>query len=422
MTKDIILPDLGEGIDEVDISEVVVAEGDSIKAEDTLIVLESEKASMEIPSEQNGKVKTVYVKVGDQIKPGDKIVSLEISDQDAAAAAAPEKESSAKKSQPKPDPEPPTLKPTSAPLPPSKSAHASPGVRRLARELEIDLSQVPRTGRKGRLTKEDLHNYIKQRMAGGGPAPMPEIDFSPWGEIEEQPLNKIKRITGERMQQAWNTIPHVTQYDKADITDLDITRKALKKDWAKKEVKITFLPFLMKAVAQVLEEMPEFNSSLNPAGDVLILKKYIHLGIAVDTPQGLMVPVVRDVNKKDVIALSKELMDVSERARSKKIKLDEVKGAGFSISSLGGIGGTYFSPIVNPPEVAILGVSRTAMEPVYNEKEKTFKPRSILPYSLSYDHRVIDGASAARFTARLAELLSDPDSIPGIPSAGKEDK
>lgn len=422
MTKDIILPDLGEGIDEVDISEVVVAEGDSIKAEDTLIVLESEKASMEIPSEQNGKVKTVYVKVGDQIKPGDKIVSLEISDQDAAAAAAPEKESSAKKSQPKPDPEPPTLKPTSAPLPPSKSAHASPGVRRLARELEIALSQVPRTGRKGRLTKEDLHNYIKQRMAGGGPAPMPEIDFSPWGEIEEQPLNKIKRITGERMQQAWNTIPHVTQYDKADITDLDITRKALKKDWAKKEVKITFLPFLMKAVAQVLEEMPEFNSSLNPAGDVLILKKYIHLGIAVDTPQGLMVPVVRDVNKKDVIALSKELMDVSERARSKKIKLDEVKGAGFSISSLGGIGGTYFSPIVNPPEVAILGVSRTAMEPVYNEKEKTFKPRSILPYSLSYDHRVIDGASAARFTARLAELLSDPDSIPGIPSAGKEDK
>lgn len=407
MIKSIPLPDLGEGIDEVDISEVMVSAGDKITADDTLIVLESDKATMEIPGDIAGIVKTVHVNTGDKIKPGDVIIDLEVSDK-AMKKSKPDK--------PKETPAPvktpePVAAPTPDVLPPSDKAHASPAVRRLARELDIDLTKVSRSGPKGRLTKDDLLNYIKERMAKGGRANIPDIDFSAWGPVEDVPLNKIRRLTGERMESAWQTSPQVTQFDQADITELDALRKSLKADWTKKDVRITLLPFLMQAVAALLKEMPDFNSSLHSSREKLVRKNYIHLGIAVDTPDGLVVPVIRDADQKDTVQLSRELMDMSGRARSKKLKPDEFQGAGFTISSLGGIGGTYFSPIVNPPQVAILGVSRASVQPVFDDKKATFIPRTILPFSLTYDHRVIDGAAGARFTSRLAEMLSDPKQL-----------
>jgi len=406
LIKVIKLPDLGEGIEEVDISEVQVAVGDTIDVDDTLIVLESDKATMEIPSEYAGVVKAVHVAVGGTLKPGSPIIDLDV---EGRSEAEPEQSIETAPS------ESPTLStpppPTHAVQPPSTSAHASPSVRRLARELDINLSLVPRTGPKGRLTKDDLLNYIKDRMSKGSRPTLPEVDFSAWGPVEETPLNKIRRLTGERMQAAWQTVPHVTQFDQADITELDELRQSMKTAWAASGVRITLLPFLMKAVALLLKDYPDFNSSLASTGQALILKKYIHLGIAVDTPEGLMVPVIRDVDQKDVAQLSHELMELSERARAKKLTLDELQGATFTISSLGGIGGTYFSPIVNPPQVAILGVSRASVQPVWDSKEATFIPRTILPFSLSYDHRVIDGAAGARFTAQLAKYLSDPETI-----------
>lgn len=404
MIKAIKLPDLGEGIEEVDISEVQVSAGDTIAVDDILIILESEKATMEIPSEYAGVVKAVHVTAGDTLKPGNPIIDLDV---EGLSEPEPSVETAPAKS-PTLSPPPP---PTHAVQPPSASAHASPSVRRLARELDLDLSQVPRTGPKDRLTKDDLLNYIKDRMSKGSRPTLPEVDFSVWGPVEEKPLNKIRRLTGERMQAAWQTVPQVTQFDQADITELDELRQSLKSTWAKSGVRITLLPFLMKAVALLLKDYPDFNSSLASSGQALILKKYIHLGIAVDTPEGLMVPVIRDVDQKDVAQLSRELMDLSERARTKKLTPDELRGATFTLSSLGGIGGTYFSPIVNPPQVAILGVSRASVRPVWNSKEATFIPRTILPFSLSYDHRVIDGAAGARFTAQLTKYLSDPETI-----------
>ena len=415
MIKDILLPDLGEGIEGAEVSEVAVAPGDTITAEDTILVLESDKASMEIPAEVNGTVTEIAVAAGDEVKTGQILIKIEISDSTDAImeepvlseetdqiATSPEKEKP-------PEVTPyPVIEDTSS----TENVFASPGVRRLARELGINLQIIKGSGPKRRVTKDDLNGYIKLQMAmsaGSIPAPQPVIDFSQWGDVEVQKLTKIKRITGERLQQAWQLIPHVTQFDAADITDLDSLRKEVKKAGAEKGIKVTFLPFLMKALSVVLKEMPEFNSSLDHNNENLVLKNYYHLGVAVDTPRGLTVPVVRDVDQKSVFELSDELMDLSSRARDKKLKPNELKGGTFTISSLGGIGGTGFSPIVNPPEVAIMGVSRSAWKEVYDKVSREFVAKFIMPFSLSYDHRVIDGAAAAAFTSRFADVLSDLD-------------
>jgi len=404
MIKDILLPDLGEGIEGAEVSEVAVAPGDTVTAEDVILVLESDKASMEIPAEVNGTVTDISVAAGDEVKTGQPLMKIEISD--SADAVAEEPALSEEKTQEVTLP--PTIEETSS----TDNVFASPGVRRLARELGINLQTIKGSGPKRRVTKDDLNGYIKLQMAmsaGPNPAPQPVIDFSQWGDVEVQKLTKIKRITGERLQQAWQLIPHVTQFDAADITDLDSLRKEVKKAGAEKGIKVTFLPFLMKALSVVLKEMPEFNSSLDHNNENLVLKNYYHLGVAVDTPRGLTVPVVRDVDQKSVFELSDELMDLSSRARDKKLKPNEMKGGTFTISSLGGIGGTGFSPIVNPPEVAIMGVSRSAWKEVYDKVSREFVAKFIMPFSLSYDHRVIDGAAAAAFTSRFADILSDLD-------------
>ena len=410
MIKEIILPDLGEGIDGAEVSEVSVSIGAAVTPDDTILVLESDKASMEIPAEVNGTIAEILVAAGDEVKTGHLLMKIEIFGKE------PEEESPTKeKSAPvlevelkKPEPPQPelVLQDTSS----ADTVFASPGVRRLARELGINLQIIKGSGQKGRITKDDLNGYIKLQMAlssGTIPAPPLEIDFSQWGQIEIQKLTRIKRITGQRLQQAWQSIPHVTQFDEADITDLDAYRTELKTEVAKQGVKITFLPFLMKAVAIVLKEMPEFNSSLDHTGQNLVLKNYYHLGIAVDTPNGLTVPVVRDVDQKSIFDLSEELMDLSSRARNKKLKPDEMKGGTFTLSSLGGIGGTGFSPIVNPPEVAIMGISRSIWKQVFDKTSGEFVTRFAMPFSLSYDHRVIDGAAAAAFTSRFATVLTD---------------
>ena len=415
MIKDIILPDLGEGIEGAEVSEVAVAPGDTITAEDTILVLESDKASMEIPAEVNGTVTEIAVAAGDEVKTGQILIKIEISDSTDAIVEEPVLSEETDQIATSPEKEKPpevTLYPVIEDTSSTEKVFASPGVRRLARELGINLQTIKGSGPKRRVTKDDLNGYIKLQMAmsaGSIPAPQPVIDFSQWGDVEVQKLTKIKRITGERLQQAWQLIPHVTQFDAADITDLDSLRKEVKKAGAEKGIKVTFLPFLMKALSVVLKEMPEFNSSLDHNNENLVLKNYYHLGVAVDTPRGLTVPVVRDVDQKSVFELSDELMDLSSRARDKKLKPNELKGGTFTISSLGGIGGTGFSPIVNPPEVAIMGVSRSAWKEVYDKVSREFVAKFIMPFSLSYDHRVIDGAAAAAFTSRFADVLSDLD-------------
>ena len=410
MIKEIILPDLGEGIDGAEVSEVSVSIGAAVTPDDTILVLESDKASMEIPAEVNGTIAEILVAAGDEVKTGHLLMKIEIfgkepdEESPTKEKSAPVLEVELKK------PEPPQLELVLQDTSSADTVFASPGVRRLARELGINLQIIKGSGQKGRITKDDLNGYIKLQMAlssGTIPAPPLEIDFSQWGQIEIQKLTRIKRITGQRLQQAWQSIPHVTQFDEADITELDAYRKELKTEVAKQGVKITFLPFLMKAVAIVLKEMPEFNSSLDHTGQNLVLKNYYHLGIAVDTPNGLTVPVVRDVDQKSIFDLSEELMDLSSRARNKKLKPDEMKGGTFTLSSLGGIGGTGFSPIVNPPEVAIMGISRSIWKQVFDKTSGEFVTRFAMPFSLSYDHRVIDGAAAATFTARFATVLTD---------------
>ena len=408
MIKKIILPDLGEGIDGAEVSEVSVSVGDIVESDDTILVLESDKASMEIPADVNGSITEILVSAGDELKSGHILMKIELSG-DAPKEKVPVEEKTQKEKLP-PQIERTEPKLHLEDLGSSNTAFASPGVRRLARELGINLQVIKGSGQKNRITKNDLNSYIKLQMAissGSIPAQKQEIDFSQWGEVEVQKLTRINRITGQRLQQAWQTIPHVTQFDNADITDLDSYRKKLKTKAAEQDIKVTFLPFLMKAATIVLKEMPEFNSSLDHTDQNLVLKNYYHLGIAVDTPFGLTVPVVRDVDQKSIIDLSSELMDLSSRARQKKLKPDEIKGGTFTISSLGGIGGTGFSPIVNPPEVAIMGVSRSAWKQVYDKATGEFQPRFIMPFSLSYDHRVIDGASAAAFTSRFASVLCD---------------
>ena len=414
MIKKIHLPDLGEGIESAEVSKVVVGPGDTITAEDTILVLESDKASMEIPAEVNGTVTDVSVSSGDEVKTGQLLIKIEISDSTETVKEEPvlsEEEKQIVKP-PEEKTQDVTLYPITKDTASTDNVFASPGVRRLARELGINLQIIKGTGPKKRITKDDLNGYIKLQIAisaGSIPATQPVIDFSQWGDVEAKKLTKIKQTAGDRLQQAWQLIPHVTQFDAADITDLDALRKEMKKTGAEKGIKVTFLPFMMKALSIILKEMPEFNSSLSHTKQSLILKNYYHLGVAVDTPSGLTVPVVRDVDKKSVFELSAELMDMSARARNKKLKPDELKGGTFTISSLGGIGGTGFSPIVNPPEVAIMGISRSAWKQVYDKESSEFLAKFIMPFSLSYDHRVVDGAAAAAFTLRFADILSDLD-------------
>ena len=415
MIKEIRLPDLGEGIDSAVVSEIPVASGNQISKDEVLLVLESDKASMEIPSDHNGKITEVLIKEGDDVSTNDLLFKMETSDTGSVSKS----EESQVVREPEPEPE---LEPKPEPIPmlkPEKSnvgdgVFASPGVRRLARELGVDLGLIRGTGAKGRTTKNDLHGYIKMRMQDGSGSQKPQresIDFSQWGNVEFLKLTKVNKITGQRLQESWQDIPHVTQHNYADITELDGYRKKIKEEAKKEGKKVTFLPFLMRAVALVLKEMPRFNSSLDEKEESLVIKNYFHMGVAVDTPSGLMVPCVRDVDKKTILELSEELVDISQRARDKKLKPNELKGSSFTISSLGGIGGTSFSPIVNPPEVAILGVSKSEWKPVFNKESGGFEPRYQLPFSLSYDHRVIDGASGASFVERLSTVLGEIDSF-----------
>ena len=410
MLKEILLPDLGEGIDSADVSEILVSVGDSVSIDDIVLVLESDKASMEIPSEEDGKVKEIFVKAGDKVETGSPLISLEISSGDETENK-PEKKEAPFKEEKKEAPfkeEKKEEKLDNKQHISSDKTFASPGVRKLARELDIVLSEVSATGLKGRITKEDLHKYIKLKMSQSGSfgvQSFPKIDFSKWGEIEEKPLTKIQKITGERLQQAWQIIPHVTQFDEADISVLNINRKEKKEEGLKSEIKVTFLPFIIMAAIKTLKEFPVFNSSLNHNQDSLIIKQYYNIGIAVDTPTGLVVPVIKDADKKSILDLSKELMDLSDRARNKKLKPEELSGGSFTISSLGGIGGTNFTPIINPPEVAIMGISKSVWKPVYNDKTKEIIPTLTMPFSLSYDHRVIDGAVGAAFTTFFANSL-----------------
>ena len=422
---EIRLPELGEGITSVEISDVLVAQGDTLKVDDPIIVVETEKASMEIPTTEAGTVESVNVEKGGTISPGDIIiittgdgVQTETDDE----TPAPIKETA----------EPPDGVKSETPVPykatdefisligPTinpelgKPVLASPSVRRFARELGCELKLVNGSGPKGRITQEDVQEYIKGRLAGGGSAlpiiaPGQDLDFSKWGEVEIQSLNKIKKITGKRLQQAWQAIPHVTQFDKCDITKLDKLRLHLKKVNKDKSVKVSLLPFFIKTVCILLKEMPQFNSSLDGSNENIVLKKYLNVGVAVDTPNGLVVPVIKNANEKSIKELARELTTLSEKARDKKLLPSEMEGGCFTISSLGGIGGTYFTPIVNPPEVAILGISRSTAEPVFMESK--FRKRLTLPFALSYDHRVIDGATAARFTTAFGQLLSNLEEI-----------
>ena len=426
--KLIELPDIGD-FPSVEVIEILVAAGDTVAEEDSLITLESDKATMEIPSPFAGVVKKVEVAVGDKITQGDPVVTLEITEADSGQVAEPASQETAAEATPevkadKPaaapaEPAKPAETPVVAEQPapvsaPSGSSHASPAVRRFARELGVDLSRVSGTGDKNRILKEDVQNFVKQTMtaapaAGGGIGlnlePAPQVDFSKFGEIEEQPLGRIKKISGAHLHRSWISVPHVTQFDEADITHLENFRKD-QKDYAEKQnIKLTFMPFLMKACAAALKAYPQFNSSLSADGESLIIKKYIHIGVAVDTPNGLMVPVIRNVDKKGVFQLAAELMEISAKTREGKLAPADMQGGCFSISSLGGIGGTQFTPIVNAPEVAILGVSRAAMKPVWNGED--FDAKLMMPFSLSYDHRVIDGAEGVRFTTYLGQLLGD---------------
>ena len=413
MIKSIILPDLGEGIESATISEVPLGVGEQVKKDDVLLVLESDKASMEIPSDYDGKIIEVLIKEGEDVATGETLFKVET--QDGLEEKVEEKTEKEVEVEKKVEEKPktgPTPEPGLSRV--EDDVFASPGVRRLARELGINLGSIKGTGAKGRTTKEDLHNYIRMKMQEGSGLSRPPkkpIDFSQWGDIEYQKLTKVNKITGSRLQEAWQDIPHVTQYNSADITDLNNYRKKLKSEAEKEGIKITFLPFLMKASVLVLKEMIRFNSSLDEKEENLIIKKYFHLGVAVDTPSGLMVPCVKDVDKKTIRELSEELVDISQRARDKKLRPDELKGSTFTISSLGGVGGTAFAPIVNPPEVAILGVSKSEWKPVFDKNMKEFVPRFIMPFSLSYDHRVIDGASGAAFVEKLSQTLENIDQL-----------
>ncbi len=425
-TKEVSVPDIGD--DEVEVTEVMVAVGDSVEEEQSILNVEGDKAAMEVPAPFAGTVKEIKVATGDKVKTGSLIFVFEVAGSTPSDAPAKQDEAKAE-SKPAAQAE---SKPTAAPEKASAEsfennsayAHASPVVRRLAREFGINLANVKGTGRKNRVVKEDVQNYVKQLVkqvesgqvpaakgnAGGGELGLiawPKVDFAKFGEIEEKKLSRIQKLSGKNLHRNWVQIPHVTQFDEADITSLEQFRKEQNALNEKKKlgVKITPLVFVMKAAAKALAEFPTFNSSLSEDGESLILKKYINIGVAVDTPNGLVVPVFKDVDKKGIIELSRELMDISKKARDGKLSSSDMQGGCFTISSLGGIGGTAFTPIVNAPEVAILGVSKSEMKPKWNGKE--FEPKLMVPLSMSYDHRVIDGALAARFTVTLASYMSD---------------
>jgi pyruvate dehydrogenase E2 component (dihydrolipoamide acetyltransferase) len=441
--KDVLVPDIGN-FDSVDVIEVLVKAGDTIDADDSLVTVESDKASMDIPAPFAGVVKEVKVKVGDKIAQGHLILTLESVETASPEAApvlasspAPAKAAEAPKAsipeQPIPTPSRPApepakkIQPAHQPLPIGESvvvnggkiSHASPSVRKFARELGVNLSLVNGSGAKNRILESDVQTFVKGELAkprtenmGAGlgalaALPMPVIDFSQFGDIETKPLSRIKKISGANLHRNWVTAPHVTQFDEADITDLEEFRISMSKDAEKRGVKLTLLAFLIKASVNALKAYPNFNSSLSPDGDSIILKNYYNVGFACDTPDGLVVPVVKDVQSKDVLAIATDLGELSMKARERKLKIEEMQGGCFTISSLGGIGGTMFTPIINCPEVAILGVSRSSMQPVYDAKTKSFEPRLILPLSLSYDHRVVDGADGARFTSHMRMMLSD---------------
>ncbi|HHX8311932.1 TPA: pyruvate dehydrogenase complex dihydrolipoyllysine-residue acetyltransferase [Vibrio diabolicus] len=421
--KEVNVPDIGG--DEVEVTEIMVAVGDTVEEEQSLITVEGDKASMEVPAPFAGTVKEIKIAAGDKVSTGSLIMVFEVAGAAPAPAAAPAQ--AAAPAAPAPKAEAPAAAAPAATGDFKENddyAHASPVVRRLAREFGVNLSKVKGSGRKSRILKEDVQAYVKDALkrleSGAGAAasgkgdgaalgllPWPKVDFSKFGETEVQPLSRIKKISGANLHRNWVMIPHVTQWDNADITALEAFRKEQNAIEAKKDtgMKITPLVFIMKAVAKALEAFPAFNSSLSEDGESLILKKYVNVGIAVDTPNGLVVPVFKDVNKKGIYELSEELMAVSKKARAGKLTAADMQGGCFTISSLGGIGGTAFTPIVNAPEVGILGVSKSEMKPVWNGKE--FEPRLQLPLSLSYDHRVIDGAEGARFITYLNSCLSD---------------
>jgi len=435
------VPDIGDFKD-VPVIEVLVKPGDSVKKDDSLITLESDKATMEVPAPSSGTVKEIRVKVGDKVGEGVTILTMEGGEAKAAPAPSPastKAESPAPKVPPKaeaPKPAPqaaaqpaaasaaPEAPPATTPasLPPSEPrtgvpAHASPGVRRFARELGADIAQIKGSGPKGRILKEDIQNFVKQALAGGAPAAArsggggvdlglpawPKVDFAKYGPVELQPLTRIQKISGPALARNWVMIPHVTQFDEADITDLEAFRAKVNEENAKAGIKVTPLAFLIKAVVAALRKYPTLNSSLD--GDNLVLKGYWNIGFAADTPNGLVVPVIKEADRKGVIEIAKESSELAAKAREGKLGPADMQGGTFSISSLGGIGGTAFTPIVNAPEVAILGVSKAGMKPVWNGKE--FVPRLMMPLSLSYDHRVVDGALGARFTAYLAQVIAD---------------
>ena len=428
--REILVPDLG-GFKDVLIIDVLVKPGDHVDADTPLLTLETEKATMDVPAGVAGVIARMLVKNGGVVSEGTAIAVIN-AEEGAAAAPAP--------SAPTPAPGPAAAK--SAPAKPAASAapalppsavgaanpineagfalaHASPGVRRFARELGVDLARVRGTGLKGRVVESDVKAFVKGLMSGGAAAPaaaggppwprVPAPDFAQFGAVEVQPLGRIKRISGARLHASWVNLPHVTQFDEADITELESTRGKLKERAAALGVKLTPLAFVLRAVVRVLQRMPHFNASLDASGENLVLKKYLHLGFAADTPNGLLVPVIRDADKKDIYELARALAELSEKARAGKLSAAEMQGGCFTVSSLGGIGGTAFTPIINAPELAILGVSRSAQRPVY--RDGALVPRLMLPLSLSYDHRVIDGADGARFGAALVAALAD---VPGL--------
>lgn len=427
--ENVLVPDLG-GASEVVVIEVLVKPGDAVKAEAAIVTLESDKATMDVPVGFAGIIKEVKVKIGDKVTTGAVLLTIEsaesvnkplgttspqtTSDQPVAAAVQAKKTEAV-------EPQPPkqTLSAIApqAPTPvgsvSAEDVHAGPAVRRLAREFGVDLTRVQGTGFKERVLKEDVQAYVKSKLAQSaasgsglvGLLPLPVTDFTKFGEIDIQALSRVKKISGKNLHRNWVMIPHVTQFGEADITDLETYRQQNKPRFEKEGVKLTPLVFIMKAIVECLKKFPTFNASLDSSGENLILKKYFHLGVAVDTVDGLVVPVIRDVDHKQILSLAQELAVVSEKARHKQLLPNDMQGGCFSISSLGGIGGTAFTPIINAPEVAILGVSKVMQKPVY--QNATWVPRMLLPLSLSYDHRVIDGAEAARFMVYLSELLSD---------------
>ncbi len=417
--KTVTVPDIG-GATDVVVIEVLVKAGDSIHIDTPVMTLESDKATMEVPSSDEGVVKEIKIKVGDTVSQGSPILVLEtahaIKENNTAISQADQPENAPVESEiVAPTPEHTTSSPQSGTVMPAghhADVHAGPAVRKLARELGVNLSDVTASGPKQRILKEDIQAYVKLRLSlpqttqtnTGLPA-APVMDFAKFGPVSLQPLSRIKKVSGKNLHRNWLLVPHVTQFGEADITALDDFRQAQKGEFEKQGIKLTPLVFIMKATVAALKAFPQFNASLDPAGDTLIMKQYFHVGVAVDTPDGLVVPVIRDVDKKGLMELAKELNAVSDKARLKQLTVNDMQGGCFSISSLGGIGGTAFTPIVNLPEVAILGVSKSSYKPVY--EKGGFVPRLMLPLSLSYDHRVIDGADGARFIVYLSHLLSD---------------